>query len=149
MESKENGLKGSTHTILLTVEAFFMLTRLYSRKKLMEEMIQKMNTILQNTDEIMKDIVKSAIKPIIMPFIIYGVISVISIIIYHAKQPIVLIFEKFIFFYVNCNLPATFSSEPFSSSAMISSTIFKIVGTIYLFLKKFGMDVYMMHLVLM
>ncbi|EGI66379.1 hypothetical protein G5I_05106 [Acromyrmex echinatior] len=149
MASKENGLKGSTHTILLTIEALFMLTRLYSHKRLMEEMIQKMNTILQNTDEIMKDIIKSAIKPIIVPFIIYGVISMISIIIYHAKQPIILVFEKFIFFYVNCNLLATFSSEPFSNNAMISSTVLKIVGTIYLFLKKFGMDVYMMHLVLM
>ncbi|KYN16276.1 hypothetical protein ALC57_11487 [Trachymyrmex cornetzi] len=57
--------------------------------------------------------------------------------------------DAFIFFYVNYNLPATFNSEPFSSSAMISSTTLKIVGTIYLFLKKFGMDVYMMHLVLM
>ncbi|KAG5313936.1 OR67C protein, partial [Acromyrmex insinuator] len=60
-----------------------------------------------------------------------------------------ILLTKFIFFYVNCNLPATFSSEPFSNNAMISSTVLKIVGTIYLFLKKFGMDVYMMHLVLM
>jgi len=145
---KEKGLKDGTVAVVVTVEASFMLTRLYSRNKLMEEMVKKMNDILQNADEIMKDIVKSTIKPIIMPFIIYGMTSAISITIW-TIQPIVLVFEKSTFFYVDYNLPTAFSSEPFSSRVLIFSTIIMTIGSVYLFLKKFGVDIYMMHLVLM
>ncbi|XP_011882023.1 PREDICTED: odorant receptor 22c-like isoform X1 [Vollenhovia emeryi] len=142
-----NGTDG-TIAIVVTVEASFMLTRLYSRKKLMDKIIQGMNDILQNADEIMKDIIKSALKPIIMPFVIYGVTSVISVTIW-TVQPIVLVFEKSTFFYTDYNLPAAFGAEPFSSRVLIPSTIIMTIGSVYLFLKKFGVDVYMMHLVLM
>lgn len=107
-----------------------------------------MNDILQDADEIMKDIVKSTIKPIIMPFIIYGITSVISATIWTA-QPILLVLEKSTFFYEDYNLPAAFSTEPFSCRVLIPSTIIMTIGSVYLFLKKFGVDVYMMHLVLM
>ncbi|XP_011688661.1 PREDICTED: uncharacterized protein LOC105450505 isoform X1 [Wasmannia auropunctata] len=144
----DKGLKDGTVAVVVVIEASFMLTRLYSRKKLMEEMIRKMNDILQNADEIMEDVVKSAIKPIIMPFLIYGVTSALSITIW-TIQPIVLVFEKSTFFYEDYQLPTAFTTEPFSSRVLISSTIFMTIGSIYSFLQKFGVDVYMMHLVLM
>ncbi|KAG5340086.1 OR22C protein, partial [Acromyrmex charruanus] len=145
----ENSLKDGILSVVVTIEAFFMLTRLHTRKKLIKEMIQKMNDILQSTDEIMMDTVKSAIKPIILPFVIYGVTSVISVTVYHAMQPIVLTFEKFTFFYVDYNLSTAFSTKLFSNRILILSIILKTIGSVYLFLKKFGVDVYMMHLVLM
>ncbi|XP_012060480.1 PREDICTED: uncharacterized protein LOC105623705 [Atta cephalotes] len=145
---KEKSLKDGTIAVVIILEASFMLTRLYLRKKLMEEIIEKMNDILQNADEIMKDIIKSAIKPIIMPFIIYGVTGVVTVATW-TIQPILLVFEKSIFYYVDYNLPTAFNSEPFSSRVLIFSTIFMTIGSSYLFLKKFGVDVYMMHLVLM
>lgn len=145
---KEKSLKDGTIAVVITLEASFMLTRLYSRKKLLDEIIEKMNDILQSADEIMKDIVKSAIKPITMPFIIYGVTGVITVVIW-TIQPILLIFEKSTFYYVDYNLPTAFNNEPFSSRILIFSTIFMTIGSSYLFLKKFGVDVYMMHLVLM
>lgn len=144
----EKSLKDGTVCVVVAVEAFFMLSRLYSRRKMIEEMIQKMNDILQDTDEIMADIVKSAIRPIIKPFIIYGVTSAMSIAIW-TVQPVALALEKSTFFYVDYNLPTAFSAEPFSSHVLISSSIFMTIGSVYLFLKKFGVDVYMMHLVLM
>ncbi|KYQ59638.1 hypothetical protein ALC60_01304 [Trachymyrmex zeteki] len=143
---KEKSLKDGTIAVVITLEASFMLTRLYSRKKLLDEIIEKMNDILQSADEIMKDIVKSAIKPITMPFIIYGVTGVITVVIW-TIQPILLIFEKSTFYYVDYNLPTAFNNEPFSSRILIFSTIFMTIGSSYLFLKKFGVDVYMMHLV--
>ncbi|XP_071637850.1 uncharacterized protein [Temnothorax longispinosus] len=141
-------LKDGTVCAVVILEASFMLTRLYSRKKLMEEFVRKMNGNLQNADEIMTDIVKSVIKPIVKPFLIYGVTSAISITIW-TVQPVALVFEKSTFFYGDYNLPAAFSVEPFSSRVLIPSTIFMTIGSVYLFLKKFGVDVYMMHLVLM
>ncbi|XP_024876124.1 uncharacterized protein LOC112457357 isoform X2 [Temnothorax curvispinosus] len=120
-------LKDGTVCAVVTLEASFMLTRLYSRKKLMEEFVRKMN---------------------VKPFLIYGVTSAISITIW-TVQPVALVFEKSTFFYGDYNLPAAFSAEPFSSRVLIPSTIFMTIGSVYLFLKKFGVDVYMMHLVLM
>ncbi|XP_025987018.2 uncharacterized protein LOC105197548 [Solenopsis invicta] len=145
---KEKGLKDGTVAVVVHLEALFMLMSLYSRKKLMEEIIQKMNKILQSADEIMKDIVKSAIKPIIMPFMIYGVTSMISVAIW-TIQPVLLVFEKSTFFYVDYNLPAAFSPEPFSSRILIPTTIIMTIGSLYQFLRKFSVDIYMMHLVLM
>ncbi|XP_011640294.1 uncharacterized protein LOC105429183 isoform X2 [Pogonomyrmex barbatus] len=114
---KEKALKDGTVGSVVILETSFMLLWLYSHKKLMKQIIQKMNDIFQNTDEIMKGIVKSALKPITMPFVIYGVTA--------------------------------FSTEPFSSQVLISSTILMTIGSVYLFLKKFGVDIYMIHLVLM
>ncbi|XP_018399342.1 PREDICTED: uncharacterized protein LOC108777047 [Cyphomyrmex costatus] len=148
LSPKEKSLKDGTIAVVITLEASFMLTRLYLRKKLMEELIEKMNDILQSADEIMEDIVKSAIKPITMPFIIYGVTGVVTVAIW-TVQPILLVFEKSTFYYVDYNLPTAFNSEPFSSRVLIFTTIIMTIGSSYLFLKKFGVDVYMMHLVLM
>ncbi|XP_071582702.1 uncharacterized protein [Temnothorax nylanderi] len=144
----EKGLKDGLLSVVVIAEMSFMLMRLHSRKMLMVEMIQKMNVILRSADEIMKDIVKSAIKPIILPFVIYGITNVISVAIWHM-QPIMLVFERSTFFYVDYNMPAAFSTEPFSSRVLIPSTIIMSIGGVYLFIKKFGVDVYMMHLVLM
>ncbi|XP_072760420.1 uncharacterized protein [Anoplolepis gracilipes] len=96
----------------------------------------------------MVDIVKAAVKPIILPFIIYGVVNVISVIIW-TIHPIVLVFEKTTFYYVDYNLPAAFSPEPFSIYVLIPSTILMTTGSVYMFLRKYSLDVYMMHLVLM
>ncbi|XP_012529627.1 uncharacterized protein LOC105832870 isoform X2 [Monomorium pharaonis] len=148
LSPKEKGLKDGTVAVVVHLETFFMLASLYSRKKLMKEMVQKMNSILQSADEIMMDIVKSAIRPIIMPFIIYGVTSMISVAIW-TIQPILLVFEKSTFFYVDYNLPAAFSTEPFSSRILIPTTIIMTIGSLYQFLRKFSVDIYMMHLVLM
>ncbi|KYN16275.1 hypothetical protein ALC57_11486 [Trachymyrmex cornetzi] len=145
---KEKSLKDGTIAVVITLEASFMLTRLYLRKKLMKEIIEKMDDVLQSADEIMKDIVKSAIKPITMPFIIYGVTGVITVATW-TIQPILLVFEKSTFYYVDYNLPTAFNNEPFSTRVLILSTIFMTIGSSYLFLKKFGVDVYMMHLVLL
>ncbi|XP_011882025.1 PREDICTED: uncharacterized protein LOC105569858 [Vollenhovia emeryi] len=144
----EKILKDGILSIVVIMETSFMLTCLYLRTKLMKEIIHKINNILQNADETMKNIINSKIKPITMPFVIYGVTSVISVGIWHL-QPLVLVFEKSTFVYADYNLPTAFSPEPFSSLVLIPSTVIAALGGIYLFLKKFSVDIYMMHLVLM
>ncbi|KAL0114651.1 hypothetical protein PUN28_011743 [Cardiocondyla obscurior] len=145
---KEKSIKDGTVAVVISVEAAFMLTNLYSRKKLMREIIQIMNEILQSADDVMKDITKTALHPIITPFVIYGATSVLSITVW-TGQPVMLALNQSDFYYTDYNLPAAFSAEPFSSRVFVSSTIIMTVGSVYLFLKKFGVDVYMMHLVLM
>ncbi|XP_070164779.1 uncharacterized protein [Polyergus mexicanus] len=145
---KEKALKDGIISIVVITEATFLLAGIYTRKKLTMQVIGKMNDILRTADEIMKDIVKTTLKPIIIPFIIYGVASVISVTIW-TIHPIVLVFEKSTFYYVDYNLPAAFSPEPFSVRVLIPSTIIMTMGAVYLFLRKYSLDVYMMHLVLM
>ncbi|XP_020298838.1 odorant receptor 67c-like [Pseudomyrmex gracilis] len=145
---KEKAIKDGTICIVVTIEAIIMLIPLYMRKKLMRQIIEEMNDILRTADDIMEDNVKSVLKPIMVPFVMYGMIGVISITLW-TITPILLIFEKNIFFYVDYNLPTAFSTEPFSFSILFWSTVLMTVGSVYLFLKKFSLDVYMMHLVLL
>ncbi|XP_050463833.1 uncharacterized protein LOC126857944 [Cataglyphis hispanica] len=145
---KEKALKDGIISVVVITEATFLLAGIYTRKKLTTQVIGKMNDLLQTADEIMVNIVKTTLKPIIMPFIIYGVASVISVTIW-TIHPIVLVFEKTTFYYVDYNLPAAFSPEPFSVGVLIPSTIIMTLGGVYLFLRKYSLDVYMMHLVLM
>lgn len=145
---KEKALKDGIISVVVITEATFLLAGIYTRKKLTMQVIGKMNDILRTANEIMMDIVKTTLKPIIIPFIIYGVASVISVTIW-TIHPIVLVFEKSTFYYVDYNLPAAFSPEPFSVRVLIPSTIIMTMGAVYLFLRKYSLDVYMMHLVLM
>lgn len=145
---KEKALKDGTVAVVVIIESCFLLTRIYVNKKLMLSLIQKMDDLLQTTDDIMEDIVKTTLKPIIMPFVIYGAAGVISITIW-TSQPILLAFEKTTFFYVDYNLPTAFSPEPFSIGILIFSTIFMTIASVYSFLKKYSVDIYMIHLVLL
>ncbi|XP_050463834.1 odorant receptor 22c-like [Cataglyphis hispanica] len=145
---KEKALKDGTVAVVVIIESCFLLTRIYVNKKLMMSLIQKINDILETADETMEDIVKTTLKPIIMPFVIYGIAGALSITIW-TLQPILLVYEKNNFFYVDYNLPTAISAEPFSTSVLISSTVFMTIASVYSFLKKYSVDVYMMHLVLM
>lgn len=146
--SKEKAIKDGTLTIVVGLEIFSMLMCLYTRMGLIEQIVQKMNGILQRADKTMNEIVKTTLKPVTMPFVIYGIVSEISVIIWTA-QPILLIFEKTSFYYTDYNLPAVFSSQPFSAYILILTTVLMTLGSVYQFLKKFSVDVYMIHLVLL
>nr|XP_012234072.1 PREDICTED: uncharacterized protein LOC105678924 [Linepithema humile] len=93
----EKALQDGTVCAVITLETFFMLSRLYTRKTLLEQVVLQMNNIMQDADETMKNIVKSALKPITKPFLIYGVVNAISVAIW-TVQPVALAFEKSTFF---------------------------------------------------
>lgn len=144
----EKALQDGTICAVITLETFFMLSRFYARKTLLEQMVQQMNSLMQDADETMNDIVMSALKPITKPYLIYGVVNTMSVIVW-TVQPVASAFENDTFFYVDYNLPTVFSTQPFSASVLISSTVVMTIGSGYLCLKKFSVDVYMVHLVLM
>lgn len=135
-------------SVIIILEAVSMRVGLFARKKLIMRVIREMNDILRTADEIMENEVRSALKTIMTPFAIYGTVSVISVIVWTA-QPVTLIFERSSFLYVDYNLPTAFSPEPFSSRVLVSSSILMTFGGVYLFLRKFSVDIYMMHLVLL
>ncbi|KAF3054463.1 Odorant receptor 276 [Nylanderia fulva] len=145
---KEKALKDGTVAVVVIIESCFLFTRIYVQRKELAQLIQKMNDILQTADEIMENIVKATLKPIITPFTIYGAVGVLSIATW-TLTPILLILEKTTFLYVDYNLPCAFTAEPFSIGVLIWTTIFMTIASLYSFLKKYSVDIYMMHLVLM
>lgn len=146
---KEKSLKdGGVISVVVIIESCFIFTRIYVQRKILAQLIQKMNDILESADDTMENIVKTTLKPIIMPFIIYGAVGATSITIWTLK-PILLVFERSTFFYVDYNLPTAFTAEPFSVGVLISTIIFMAIASVYSFLKKYSLDVYMIHLVLM
>lgn len=144
----EKAIKDGTVCVVVTLEVSFMLTRLYTHRKVLERIVVKLNDIMADADETMKNIVESTLTPIRKTFTVYGLISVTTVTVW-TIQPIMLVFDKNTFLYVNYNLPCAFSPEPFSRSVLIASSVFMTIGSVLLFLKKYSVDVYMMHLVLM
>lgn len=145
---REKALKDGAVGAMLTIEVIVILTRFHVRKKLLKQVIGTLNDLLRDADETMKDIVKSALKPMILPFTLYGVSSAIPIVVW-TGQPVLLAFERDTFYYTDYKFPAAFCAEPFSAFVLIWSTIIMTVGSVTRFLKKYSLDIYMVHLVIL
>jgi hypothetical protein len=144
----EKALLDGTLCIVVMLETIIMRACLFTRRSLIVRIIGKMNDILHAADEIMRNLVRSATGTLTVPFTVYGVISLMSIIVWTA-QPIVLVLERSSFLYMDFNLPTAFSAQPFSSSVFVLSIVVMTFGNMFMFLRKFSMDIYIMHLVLL
>ncbi|XP_071637856.1 uncharacterized protein [Temnothorax longispinosus] len=129
-------------------EMSFMIVRIHARKDLVCPLIQKLNEILRTADETMKNVVTTTLKPVRTPLNFYWSAGVASIVAW-SSLPFVLVFEKNLFRYEDYRIPAAFSKQPFSLKIFILGNLFLLISAIYTFLKKVGVDVYMVHLVLM
>lgn len=127
---------------------FFMILRIRARKDLVYKLIQKLNEILHTADETMKDVVRETLNPVKTPLNFYWSAGVISIILW-CSMPFVLVFERNLFRYEDYRIPAAFSKQPFSLKVFLLGNLFIMISSIYMFLKKVGVDVYMVHMVLM
>jgi len=116
--------------------------------KAIYQLIQKLNEILHNADETMKNVVTATLEPIKIPLKFYcfaGVIATIG----WSSVPFMLVFKKNLFYYEDYRIPVTFSKQPFSLRVFVLGSLFISISTIYLFLKKSSVEVYTMHLILM
>ncbi|XP_029163009.1 odorant receptor 67a-like [Nylanderia fulva] len=146
--STEKFLKDGMICIAIFVEMSFLIARIYICKDVVYQLIQKLNDILHTADETMKSVVIATLKPVETPLNFYWLAGVAAIIAW-ASMPLVLVFEKNIFYYEDYRIPAAFSKQPFSLDMFLLGSLFLIFSAVYMFLKKVGVDVYMVHLVLM
>lgn len=144
----EKTLKDGMICVVVFIEMFFMIMRIHSRKDLVYKLIRKLNKILRTADETMKNVVTATLEPVKTPLNFYWSAGVVSIIAWSCT-PLVLIFEKNMFYYEDYRIPAAFSRQPFSLRTFLLGSLFLLISAVYLFLKKVGVDVYMVHLVLM
>ncbi|XP_032666795.1 odorant receptor 67a-like [Odontomachus brunneus] len=148
MVSWEKAIIDGTITAILTIEVFFIVGQIQTHKKLVDRLIRKLNDILQIEDEIMKDVVMTTIKPMDGPLRFYLVSGALSVFVWFSL-PLLMVFERETFFYEDFRLPAVFSQQPFSSRTFVLGSILVLFGNVQIFLKKCGLDIYMIHLVLM
>ncbi|XP_050463846.1 uncharacterized protein LOC126857952 [Cataglyphis hispanica] len=146
--SREKILKDGTVTCVVTIEVFFMVMRIQARRKLMNQLIKKLNNILCVADETMKNVVITTLKPMEDPLKFYLVAGWLAVFIW-CCLPFLLTFEKVAFFYEDYRIPAIFSKQPFSIDVFLIGSVFLLMSNVYIFVKKVGVDVYMIHLVLL
>ncbi|XP_032688421.1 odorant receptor 67a-like [Odontomachus brunneus] len=144
----ESALLASTITSVNTIEVFFMVGRILARRKLVDRLISKLNEILHVEDETMRNIVTTTLKPMNTPLKFYCWSGGLSILVWFSI-PFLLISERSSFFYEDFKLPAVFSKQPFSTQVFLLGNLFLIIGNVHIFLKKCGVDIYMIHLVLL
>ncbi|XP_011640434.1 odorant receptor 67a-like [Pogonomyrmex barbatus] len=146
--SREKALKDGTVVCVVTVEVFFMAARIHSRRQLVNRLIQKINDILRFADETMKNVVTATLQPMDNPLKFYWLSGWMGVFVW-AILPFLLIFKKVSFFYEDYRMPAAFSKQPFSFNVFLLGSILILIGNMYIFIKKVGLDVYMIHLVLL
>ncbi|KAL6259515.1 hypothetical protein P5V15_009432 [Pogonomyrmex californicus] len=146
--SIEKALKDGMICLAIFTEMSFMILRIHSRKDVVYELIRKLNEILHTADEAMKNVVTATLEPVRVPLNFYWSGGVASIIVWIC-MPLLLVFERNLFFYEDYRIPVVFSVQPFSFKIFLLGSLFLVIGSIFLFLKKVGVDVYMVHLILM
>ncbi|XP_018312358.1 uncharacterized protein [Mycetomoellerius zeteki] len=145
---REKALKDGTVLCVITVEMFFMAARIHSRRQLVNQLIQKLNDILRFSDETMKNVVTMTLQPMENPLKFYWLSGWLGVFIW-ACLPFLYIFKEVSFFYEDYRMPAVFSKQPFSLDVFLLGSVLILIGNMYVFVKKVGMDVYMIHLVLL
>lgn len=146
--STEKVLKDGMICFAVFIEMAFLIARIYICKDVVRQLIQKLNDILHTADETMKSVVTATLKPVEAPLNFYWSAGATSIIAWTCI-PLVLVFEKNLFYYEDYRIPAAFSRQPFSLDIFLLGSLFLMISAVYMFLKKVGVDVYMVHLVLM
>lgn len=146
--SREKAMKDATVAIVFTVEVMFMVTRIQSRGVLIRQLIQKLNDILRIEDETMKDVLMTTMKPMKVLMSFYWITGLTGVIIW-GSMPLLLLFKKSSFYYEDYRMPVAFSKQPFSIEIFVLGSLLVSMASMYMFLKKVGVDIYMMHLVLM
>lgn len=146
--SREKALKDATVAIVFIVEVMFMVMRIQSRGALVRQLIQKLNDILHVEDETMKNVVMTTMRPMKPLLNFYWITGLTGVIIW-GSMPLLLLFKKSSFYYEDYRIPIAFSKQPFSVEVFLLGSLLVSIASMYMFSKKVGVDVYMIHLVLM
>jgi len=141
-------LQDATVGLVVTVEVFFLLKQMNMHRNLISQLIRKLNNILRIEDKTMRNIVRSTLKPVEVPLKFYCMAGTGSIIVW-CCIPFTLILKKRYFFYEDYRLPMVLSNEPFSREIFLIGSFFVSIASVYMFMKKVALDVYMINLVLL
>ncbi|XP_072760424.1 uncharacterized protein [Anoplolepis gracilipes] len=145
---REKALKDGLVAIVVTIEVIFLVVQIHARKGLMQQLIQKLNNLLCMDNEMMKNAIVTTLEPIKIPLRFYWMAGIASIIIW-SGLPIMLIFRRDTFFYVDFRMPIAYTKEPFSTGIFVIGCFVLMISSTYIFTKKVSVDSYMINLILL
>lgn len=144
----EKALIDGTTTIVVSAELFFIVARIHVCRHLLVRLIEKLNDILGIDDDIMKNVIRATLRPTDLPLKFYWATAVFAIVSWNGAA-FAVVFKKNIFTYEDYSMPVAFSKQPFSINIFLMGSLVVFLGTVYNCTKKVGLDVYMIHLVLL
>ncbi|XP_011882016.1 PREDICTED: uncharacterized protein LOC105569854 isoform X2 [Vollenhovia emeryi] len=145
---RDKALQDATVGIVVTIEVFFLLRQMHVHRDLVIRLIQQLNEILRAEDKTMKIVVRSTLKPIDIPLKFYCTAGTVSILVWCCMS-FALIFKKKCFLYEDYRLPIVLSKQPFSIEMFLLGNCIASIASVYMFIKKVALDVYMINLVLL
>ncbi|XP_018312335.1 uncharacterized protein [Mycetomoellerius zeteki] len=145
---RNKALQDATVGLVVTIEVFFLLRQMHLHRDLVTQLIQKLNEILCSEDKTMKIIVRSTLKPVEIPLKFYCTVGTISLLVWCCMS-FTVIFKKNYFLYEDYRLPIVLSKQPFSIEIFLLGNCIATIASVYMFIKKVALDVYMINLVLL
>lgn len=146
--SQEKVLKDGMICFVIVWEIFFIVAQLHIKKDRIGQLIRRINDILSVADDTMKNIVMTTSKPTETVLKLYCISGVILVIMW-SLIPLVLLFQKDVFYYEDYKVPAALFVQPLSPRTFILGCLFITISNMYIFVKKIGMDTYIVHLMLL
>ncbi|XP_025161123.1 uncharacterized protein LOC112590015 [Harpegnathos saltator] len=145
---KGKALKDGVVAIAVTLEVLFVVTRIHMRRGLVQRIIQRVNEILYLDDEMMQNIVTASLKSMEIPLKFYWSAGVMSIVLW-SGTPLLMIFKKNSFSYVDYRMPVAYGKEPISTDSFVIGSLIVMSSSVLMFTKKVAVDSYMIHLILL
>ncbi|XP_032668220.1 uncharacterized protein LOC116842724 [Odontomachus brunneus] len=146
--STEKFLKDGLVCYVISAETFVIVARIQARRDLMGRLIRRINNILSAADDTMKNVVMTTVKSVETPLMLYWIAGMISVSVWSCL-PLWLLFGKDVFYYEDYRLPAAFFNQPLSPRKFLLGNIVLWICSVYMFIKKVGTDVYMVHIVML
>ncbi|KAL0114647.1 hypothetical protein PUN28_011742 [Cardiocondyla obscurior] len=145
---REKTLQDATVSIVVTIEVFFLLRQMHANRDIVIQLIRKLNDVMQTEDETMKMIVKSTLKPVQLPLKFYWLAGTGSLMTWCCMS-FMIIFKKNCFLYEDYRIPIILSRQPFSMHIFLLGNCVVSIASVYMFIKKVALDVYMINFVLL
>ncbi|XP_028048888.1 uncharacterized protein LOC118644024 [Monomorium pharaonis] len=144
----DKALRDGTVGMVVIIEVFFLLRQMHVHRDLVTQLIQKLNEILRVGDKTMKFIVDSTLRPVDVPLKFYCIAGTISLAMWCCISFASILKKKY-FFYEDYRVPIVLSKQPFSIEIFLLGNCIVTIASVYIFIKKVALNVYMINLVLL
>lgn len=145
---KEKALADGTVNIVVNLEVLLQLVYLHNRKNLIRGLIGKLNGVLAEDNEMLRNTAILAVKSMERTLKFYVIGSVSTVVIWTAL-PLMEIFRKNEFYYADYGMPAALSREPFSVGVFAGGIVLELFGGLFTIFRKVSLDIYTIHFILL
>ncbi|XP_025162884.1 uncharacterized protein LOC105184168 [Harpegnathos saltator] len=135
-------------SIVYTTEVISLNVQIQRHKMLLRQFILQLNNILDVGDEVMRDVVMTTMKPVMIPLNFYWLTGLVAVSGW-CLTPLRLLSKKSSVYYEDYRMPVAFIKQPFSATVFVLDTLVISISSVGMYLKKVGVDIYMVNVVLL